>query len=210
MLTLLSQGRYELFTLLVIAIVLSLSFHEFGHAYVAKRQGDRTAEMAGRLTLNPWAHVDAFGLLMVVMVGFGYAKPVPTDPDNFKSAYSTLWVAAAGPAMNLVLAVISVNLLAFFVSHGGLADGARIFLTLLAQINLLLMLFNLLPIGPLDGHYIFPYFLPKKAAYQYQVLNLKYGTLLLLALIVLSVMGFPIFTYLLGLSEFLLGFLVFV
>ncbi len=196
--------------LLVIAIVLSLSFHEFGHAYVAKLQGDRTAEAAGRLTLNPWAHVDVFGLLMVVMVGFGYAKPVPTDPSNFKSAYSTLWVAAAGPAMNLVLAVVSINLLAYLLSGGGLSDGARIFLMLLAQINLLLMLFNLLPIGPLDGHYIFPYFLPGRVARHYQVLNLKYGTILLLGLIVLSVMGYPIFTYLLGLSEFLLGFLVFV
>lgn len=210
MLTLLSQGRYEVFVLLVIAIVLSLSFHEFGHAYVAKLQGDRTAEAAGRLTLNPWAHVDVFGLLMVVMVGFGYAKPVPTDPSNFKSAYSTLWVAAAGPAMNLVLAVVSINLLAYLLSNGGLSDGARIFLTLLAQINLLLMLFNLLPVGPLDGHYIFPYFLPRRFARHYQRLNLKYGTILLLGLIVLSIMGYPIFTYLLGFSEFLLGFLVFV
>lgn len=210
MLSLLSQGRYELFVLLIISIVLSLAFHEFGHAYVAKVQGDRTAEAAGRLTLNPLAHVDVFGLLMVIVVGFGYAKPVPTDPRNFKSRYSTLWVAAAGPLMNLVLAFISANVLYFLMANGGLEAGPRTFLALLAQINILLMLFNLVPVGPLDGHYILPYFLPKKAAYQYQVLNLKYGTMLLLGLIVLSIGGIPIFKYLLGLAELVLGLIVFV
>ena len=210
MLSLLSQGQYELFVLLLVSIVLSLAIHEFGHAYVAKVQGDRTAEVAGRLTLNPLAHVDVFGLLMVIVVGFGYAKPVPTDPRNFKSRYSTLWVAAAGPLMNLVLAFISVNVLFFLLANGGLEAGPRTFLALLAQINILLMLFNLVPVGPLDGHYILPYFLPRKAAYQYQVLNLKYGTLLLLGLIVLSIGGIPIFKYLLGLAEWVLGLIVFV
>lgn len=210
MLSLLSQGQYELFVLLLVSIVLSLAIHEFGHAYVAKVQGDRTAEVAGRLTLNPLAHVDVFGLLMVIVVGFGYAKPVPTDPRNFKSRYSTLWVAAAGPLMNLVLAFISVNVLFFLLANGDLEAGPRTFLALLAQINILLMLFNLVPVGPLDGHYILPYFLPRKAAYQYQVLNLKYGTLLLLGLIVLSIGGIPIFKYLLGLAEWVLGLIVFV
>ncbi len=210
MLSLLSQGQYELFVLLLVSIVLSLAIHEFGHAYVAKVQGDRTAEVAGRLTLNPLAHVDVFGLLMVIFVGFGYAKPVPTDPRNFKSRYSTLWVAAAGPLMNLVLAFISVNVLFFLLANGDLEAGPRTFLALLAQINILLMLFNLVPVGPLDGHYILPYFLPRKAAYQYQVLNLKYGTLLLLGLIVLSIGGIPIFKYLLGLAEWVLGLIVFV
>ncbi|MEE2783563.1 MAG: site-2 protease family protein [Pseudomonadota bacterium] len=210
MLSLLSQGQYELFILLLVSIVLSLAIHEFGHAYVAKVQGDRTAEVAGRLTLNPLAHVDVFGLLMVIFVGFGYAKPVPTDPRNFKSRYSTLWVAAAGPLMNLVLAFISVNVLFFLLANGELEAGPRTFLALLAQINILLMLFNLVPVGPLDGHYILPYLLPKKAAYRYQVLNLKYGTMLLLGLIVLSIAGIPIFKYLLGLAEWVLGLIIFV
>ena len=80
----------------------------------------------------------------------------------------------------------------------------------MAQINILLMLFNLVPVGPLDGHYILPYLLPKKAAYRYQVLNLKYGTMLLLGLIVLSIAGIPIFKYLLGLAEWVLGLIIFV
>ena len=112
--------------------------------------------------------------------------------------------------MNLVLAFISANLLYYLLSTGELADGPRLFLVVLAQINLLLMLFNLLPIGPLDGHYILPYFLPKKVAYQYQVFNLKYGTMALLGLIALSFVGVPIFSYLLGFASVLLGFIVFI
>ena len=85
MIQLLYQGQYVLFLLILVALVISLSFHEFGHAYVAKRFGDDTAERAGRLTINPLAHIDPMGLLMVVFVGFGYAKPVPTNPRNFTS-----------------------------------------------------------------------------------------------------------------------------
>ena len=85
MIQLIYQGEILLFALLIAALVASLSFHEFGHAFVAKLYGDDTAERAGRLTLNPIAHIDVVGLLMVIMVGFGYAKPVPTDPRNFRS-----------------------------------------------------------------------------------------------------------------------------
>ena len=80
MLSLLMQGQFAIFLLLLVALVLSLSFHEFGHALVAKWFGDDTAERAGRLTLNPVSHIDPIGLAMVAMVGIGYAKPVPTDP----------------------------------------------------------------------------------------------------------------------------------
>ena len=202
------QGQYELFALLIIAIILSLSCHEFGHAWVAKLQGDRTAEQAGRLTLNPLAHVDALGLLMVVMVGFGYAKPVPTDPRNFSSAYSTLWVAAAGPAMNLILAFICINVLAYLGAMGSLTEGTQAFLIIMASIDMLLMLFNLIPLGPLDGHYILPYFLPRALSRAYLVLNHRWGTFALLALIVLAIMGLPIFSALMGFAQFLLSFLV--
>ena len=85
MLQLLWQGEYAVFTLLIVALILSLTVHELGHALVAKWFGDDTAERAGRLTLNPVAHIDPMGLLMVVLVGFGFAKPVPTNPANFTS-----------------------------------------------------------------------------------------------------------------------------
>ena len=105
------DGQWLEFCIVLGAILLSLSFHEFGHAWVAKRFGDDTAQRAGRLTLNPISHIDPMGLMMVVFVGFGWAKPVPTDPRNFTSRYADMLVAAAGPAMNLLLAVIVVNVL---------------------------------------------------------------------------------------------------
>ena len=109
MISLIHDGQWLLFAVILAALVISLSFHEFGHAFVALRFGDDTARRAGRLTVNPMAHIDPLGLLMVVFVGFGYAKPVPTNPRLFNSRYAELLVAAAGPAMNLVLAVVSVN-----------------------------------------------------------------------------------------------------
>ncbi len=196
MLNLLQQEQYEVFVLLIIALVLSLSFHEFGHAYVAKRHGDDTAERAGRLTINPLAHIDPFGLLMVVLIGFGYAKPVPTDPRNFKSPTSDLWIAAAGPFMNLVVAVVGWNLYLVLLMNGWDNEGGRTFFVLLTQINLLLMLFNLIPLGPLDGHYILPHFLSRDAALKYRVFNAKYGTIVFLVIIVLSFMGLPLFQWL--------------
>jgi Zn-dependent protease len=94
MLNLLLGGQVALFTLIVIALVISLSFHEFGHAAMAKAFGDDTAERMGRLTINPMAHIDPMGLVMVVFVGFGWAKPVPTNPRKFTSPSASLWEAA--------------------------------------------------------------------------------------------------------------------
>ncbi|MDE0421721.1 MAG: site-2 protease family protein [Gammaproteobacteria bacterium] len=151
MITLVFQGQIVLFVILLIALVLSLSCHEFGHAYVAKLSGDNTAERAGRLTLNPVAHIDPMGLVMVVLVGFGYAKPVPTDPRNFRSKSADLWVAAAGPGMNLILAVVAWNFyLSMRIAGVDFFSGmnVRIFFELLVQVNLLLMVFNLIPLGP--------------------------------------------------------------
>ena len=90
MLHLVQQGNWALFLIILAALIVSLSFHEFGHAWVAKQFGDDTAERAGRLTINPWAHIDVMGLLMVIIVGFGYAKPVPTDPRQFTSRYAVI------------------------------------------------------------------------------------------------------------------------
>ena len=161
MIQLLFQQQYALFILIMIALIISLTFHEYGHAIVAKLYGDDTAQKAGRLTLNPVAHIDPGGLLMVVLVGFGYAKPVPTNPANFSSRWATLWVSAAGPGMNLLVAIFTINLYILGLEAGWSlfeGQGPQFFFIFLAKINLLLMLFNLIPIGPLDGHYILPYF----------------------------------------------------
>jgi Zn-dependent protease len=210
MISLLQQGRYDVFILLIIALTLSLSFHEFGHAIVAKWQGDDTAQRAGRLTLNPLAHIDPLGLLMVVLIGIGYAKPVPTDPRNFKSRTSDLWVAAAGPFMNLLLALVTWNIFLLLRLNGWENVGGLTFFTILAQINLLLMLFNLIPLGPLDGHYILPHFLPQQMAYQYRVLNAKYGSAVFIGLILLNFAGVPLFEYLGPLSMTMLGLITLV
>jgi Zn-dependent protease len=210
MIPLLANGEYALFILLLIALVTSLSFHEFGHAIVAKWHGDDTAERAGRLTVNPLAHIDPMGLFMVVLVGVGYAKPVPTDPRNFKSKTSDLWVAAAGPFMNFALAVVTWNGYLLARINGLDNVGAETFFVLLAQINLLLMVFNLIPLGPLDGHYILPHFLPVGLAQQYREFNARYGTMVFMGLIVLAIIGVPIFRFMLQVSFVLLGWITFV
>lgn len=197
------DGQIALFALLLIALVLSLSCHEFGHAFVAKRFGDDTAERAGRLTLNPIAHIDLTGLVMVMLIGFGYAKPVPTDPRNYSSKRADLWVAAAGPAMNLLLAAGTWNLfLLLRVAEVDLAfqDGTYTFVQLLVSINLLLAIFNLIPLGPLDGNYILPHLLPARASLAYRYYNARFGAWVLLALIALQLLGIPVFSALMSVA----------
>ena len=213
MIGLVFQGEILLFALLLLALIASLSFHEFGHALVAKLYGDDTAERAGRLTVNPVAHIDIVGLLMVIMVGFGYAKPVPTDPRNFRSKRADLWVAAAGPGMNLLLALVVWNAFLLFRIAGfdaAFTPGTQIFVSLLVQVNLLLMVFNLVPIGPLDGHYILPHFLPPGAARAYRYYNARYGVYALLGVILLGVLGVPVFRYVMSIATALLPLITFV
>jgi Zn-dependent protease len=213
MIQLLFQQQYALFILIMIALIISLTFHEYGHAIVAKLYGDDTAQKAGRLTLNPVAHIDPGGLMMVVLVGFGYAKPVPTNPANFSSRWATLWVSAAGPGMNLLVAIITINFYILGLQAGWSlfeGQGPQFFFIFLAKINLLLMLFNLIPIGPLDGHYILPYFLPRSLAQRYLYYNQRYGVYALFALIALSLIGVPILTTVLSIGNSLLPIIVFV
>jgi len=213
MLALLFQGQVALFILILVAIVISLSFHEFGHALVAKLYGDDTAQRAGRLTLNPAAHVDPFGLLMVATIGFGYAKPVPTNPAKFKSLWADMFVSAAGPGMNLLLAIVTINLFVLGRQLGWSfmqGEGAETFFVYLALINLILMVFNLIPLGSLDGHYILPYFLPRRMAQTYRYWNDRHGNQFFLVLIVLSLVGVPVFRFIWNFGQVLLPWIVFV
>jgi len=194
-LNLLMEGQVIVFALIVIAIILSLSFHEFGHAYAAKLYGDDTAQRLGRLTVNPISHIDPMGLLMVILVGIGYAKPVPFDPRNFKSMWGVAGTAVAGPVANLIIAFVTVNIFVFGSRAGwSLFDIPHVdtFFSILVQINLILMIFNMIPLGILDGHHILPYFLPKKLSQTYRDLNQRYGMYLLLGLLLLSVVGVPV------------------
>ena len=197
MLGLLQQGQYQIFVLLVVTIVLSLSFHEYAHAASAKYFGDRTAEQQGRLTINPMVHIDPMGLIMIVLVGFGWARPVPTTPRNFNSKWATPLVAFAGPLSNFILAFTVVNLHAILVKTGAswaVSPTALTFVQMFVLINIALMLFNLIPLGPLDGHYILPYLLSRQYAEIYISLNQRYGTIAFMGLILLSFAGLSIFT----------------
>ena len=213
MITLLRDGQYTLFVLIAFALIFSLTFHEFGHAKVASLIGDDTAKKAGRLTLNPIPHIDPLGLLMILIIGIGYAKPVPADARNFRTPWGMLLVAAAGPAMNLLLAVITINLYLIGLKSGVEFFNSQVayfFFTYLALINMLLMLFNLLPIGPLDGSYILPYALPRDLASKYLRANQRFGSYALLALILLNLTGVPVFESLWGIGEVMLRLVSFV
>ncbi len=212
-LNLLIEGQVVVFALIVIAIILSLSFHEFGHAYAAKLYGDNTAQSLGRLTVNPISHIDPVGLLMVILVGIGYAKPVPFDPRNFKSVWGIAGTAVAGPVANLIIAFVAVNI---FV-YGSRAGWSMFeiphmdtFFSILVQINLILMIFNMIPLGILDGHHILPYFLPRKLAHTYRTLNQQYGMYLLLGLLLLSVVGLPVLGFIHTAASWFLKLLIIV
>jgi Zn-dependent protease len=207
MIQLIFQQHYLAFILITFALIFSLTFHEFGHGKMASLLGDDTAERAGRLTLNPIPHIHPIGLLMVMLIGFGFARPVPADARKFNTRWGILLVAAAGPAMNLLLAFITINLYAIGYKMGisiFQTAVANFFFTYLAQINMLLMLFNLLPIGPLDGSYILPYALPRDMAQRYQRINAQYGTYLLLGLIALNFAGLPVFENIWKMGEFMI------
>ena len=213
MTSLLVQGEYLTFVAIIAALIMSLSLHELGHAFAAKRFGDDTAERAGRLTINPIAHIDPIGLLMVVMIGFGYAKPVPTNPKNYNSFWAQLVVAAAGPMANLVIAVVSYNIFLYGVQSGwpSFSDpNVQQVFNIVVVVNLVLLVFNLIPLGPLDGHYILPYFLPRTLASRYQELNARYGSYLFLGLILLSLAGVPIFKFVLNVGVGILPYIAFI
>ncbi|MEZ5509889.1 MAG: site-2 protease family protein [Gammaproteobacteria bacterium] len=212
MLTLLLNGQIAVFGILLLAIIFSLSLHEYGHARAATWLGDDTARLAGRLTVNPASHIDPLGLLMVVLVGFGYARPVPFNPRKMHQPWARAAVAAAGPGMNFLIAVVAVNLLALGAHSTGLdlTREAVMTLTILAQINLLLMLFNLLPLGPLDGHYIMSWLLPPDLGRRYDYFNARHGTQVFLVLIVLSVVGVPVFRFLSAFASSIMPYLVIV
>jgi Zn-dependent protease len=136
----------------VLAFLIALSVHEFSHAWSATLQGDGTARRLGRLTLNPVAHIDIIGLMAVLFIGFGWGKPVPFNPYNLKwPKWGPVLVALAGPVSNLVFATVALVLLYVFGPSLGVDNLLTIFLFITAQLNVMLLAFNLIPLPPLDG-----------------------------------------------------------
>ena len=186
----------NLSTLLLIAppILIALTFHECAHAYVAYRCGDNTAKQLGRLSLNPLRHLDPLGTIMIFLVHFGWAKPVPVNPYRLKNPKKDmLWISAAGPLANILLALASGLLLRLLFAMGGtpgshtsIAMELFIFMVIMSlQINLALAIFNILPIAPLDGSKILFGLLPAGFAKFMAVLE-RYGPFVLLGLIIIG------------------------
>ena len=175
-------------------LLLSLSFHEFGHAWTALRCGDPTAQRLGRVSLNPVVHADPVGtvLLPLIMIFtgtglIGWAKPVPFDPRNLRNpGRDDILISAAGPAANIVLAIAGA--LAIRLTHGVGDDHALgAFLTTVlpftVRINVLLAVFNLIPVVPLDGSWIVVHLLPKEIGQRYRAFGEQWGFALLLVLL---------------------------
>lgn len=164
------QNDIQAGVILIVVLIFSLCFHEFSHAYVAYRLGDNTAAYQGRLTLNPLAHLDPIGSIMLLLVGFGYAKPVPINPMNFNNPRTdSMKVGFAGPASNLILCLIGCLIMRILGVENLIEIQRRgtdltvlgTILYYFSSINMTLAIFNLIPIYPLDGGQIFGGFLDK-------------------------------------------------
>lgn len=191
-------------------IFVSLPLHEFAHAFAAYKLGDETAKWNGRLTLNPLRHLDPFGTVMLVLCGFGYAKPVPVNPYYFRNPKKGMALTSlAGPLSNLAMAIASVGLFRIFClffdvtfEDGGIyVDNASyeivsyaymFFINIFASINISLAVFNLLPIPPLDGSRIFSAILPDKWVYTLERYE-QYITIGLFVLLLTGTLDVPLY-----------------
>ncbi|MDO4177017.1 MAG: site-2 protease family protein [Bacillota bacterium] len=183
--------------LLVPAIIIGLSMHEFAHAFVADKLGDNTPRMQGRVTINPLAHIDWLGLAALFFCGFGWGQPVQINPYNFKKRRrDELFVALAGVVMNLLLAVLftvvaKVVLMvagAYWLSMTTIGTGVWTILLYIVQINLVLMIFNLIPCPPLDGFNIIANIIGFAQTDKYWTIY-RYGNWILVALILFNITG---------------------
>lgn len=190
-----AQLIFRLFAYAILVFAV-LPLHEFAHAFAAHLMGDDTAKWNGRLTLNPLKHLDPLGALMLVFVGVGYAKPVPVNPFNFRNRKRDMALTAlAGPASNLLMAVVAVAL--FRVCSLIITDMQvltyfwLVLIVVIARVSIGLAVFNLLPIPPLDGSRIFGLFLPERWTYTLERYS-RQITLVVMVLLLVGVLNTPL------------------
>ncbi len=177
----------------LLSVLFAISIHEFGHAFVAHLNGDDTAKNEGRMTINPINHIDPFGMVMMFLVHFGWAKPVPINPNNFRNEkVGNITVSFAGIFFNLVSALI----FSFVAKYATLLSIKTVAFSLIVY-NVGFAAFNILPIPPLDGWNIIATFLPREAVYKMYSFS-RYTTVLFIVLIMTNVFNYilnPIYTF---------------
>lgn len=191
----------------MIVLVIAFTVHEFAHAWTADMFGDQTPRMNGRLTLNPLSHLDPMGSLLLLVAGFGWAKPVPVNPYALqrRSSAAMMWVSFAGPLSNFLMAIVGaipfriglVSMFSAFGSGGFFPTPAKLLFEFVV-INLVLMLFNLIPLAPLDGEKIADFFFPPSWSRVLDKIR-PYGPMILIAIVFLGpFVGLDLIGWILG------------
>ena len=183
------------FVFFIISLLISLTIHELAHAYTSFKLGDSTAKIDGRISLNPLNHIDPYGFLAILLVGFGWAKPVMMNPYNFKNYRDGIFFTAlAGPVSNIIQAILGTLLLNFNFPIIVLE-----FIQVFVLINIILASFNILPIPPLDGYKVFSRILSDKLYFQAEYYERKYGFIILMVFLIsglLRTIWFPVYNFL--------------
>lgn len=172
------------------ALLIALSLHEYAHAAMSDSLGDPTPSAMGRLTINPLAHLDILGTVLLVICGFGWAKPVMVNPNYYKDyRKGTLLVSFAGPGMNLFIGFISLLLMVLLFPYGSQGRAGAELLFWIMEYNVWFAFFNLIPIPPMDGSKILSSFLPGELAWKYENFSTRYSFLLLMVIVFSGLVG---------------------
>lgn len=193
-------------------IIIAMVIHEYAHARVAVALGDFTPRMMGRLTLNPTAHLDPIGLLMLLVAHFGWAKPVQINPYNFENPRrDDILVSVAGPAANLITAFVTMLVIVFMAKLDlPMSDGMYLVFNFIMIININFAIFNMLPIPPLDGSHILKQLLPYDLAQKYEELE-RYSMIFLIIILMTPILGYvfvPLQRLVLGFFNFIAGLIL--
>lgn len=209
------KGQIDIASFIIfgLAIVLGITLHEFAHALAAEKLGDPTPRLLGRLTLNPLSHLDPIGTIMIFLIGIGFGKPTPFDHFNLRNVKrDSAIISVAGAVANIIMAVVLSlpYLIAFLTNHVTplLTIIYSDYISIPIYLNIILAIFNLIPIAPLDGFKVLGGLLPKDWYLDWQQME-RYGPVILIFLLLLNFTGWPIITMLIFIpSKFILSILL--